>query len=130
MRSRSNTTFPGPATTEPPEEFRKRIALYLEEHQAAKPGAPVSLLFFMQAWMKEHLSRTAKLYSAFLNARGVRGQTLAHPTDSSLAGSWQAWSPGTACGLPDSPTLRYSFRHVRELHCHRPLDEEASALRL
>src|ERR1041385_4332542 len=26
--------------------------------------------------------------------------------------------------------LRYSFSHVRELHCHRPLDEEAGALRL
>ena len=53
------------------EEFRKRLAEYLEAHKAGKPGVPVSLLFFMQGWMKEHFSRTDKLYSAFLNARGV-----------------------------------------------------------
>jgi hemerythrin len=54
------------------EEFRKRLAEYLEAHKASKPGVPVSLLFFMQEWIKEHLSKTDKLYSAFLNARGVR----------------------------------------------------------
>jgi hemerythrin len=54
------------------EEFRKRLAEYLEAHKAGKPGVPVSLLFFMQEWIKEHLSKTDKLYSAFLNARGVR----------------------------------------------------------
>ena len=54
------------------EEFRKRLAEYLGAHKAGKPGVPVSLLFFMQEWMKEHLSKTDKLYSAFLNARGVR----------------------------------------------------------
>lgn len=53
------------------EEFRRRLAEYLEAHKAGKPGVPVSLLFFMQEWMKEHLSKTDKLYSAFLNARGV-----------------------------------------------------------
>jgi hemerythrin len=40
--------------------------------KAGKPGVPVSLLLYMQTWMKEHLSKTDKLYSAFLNARGVR----------------------------------------------------------
>jgi hemerythrin len=54
------------------DEFRKRLAEYLEAHKAGKPGVPVSLLFFMQEWMKEHVSKTDKLYSAFLNARGVR----------------------------------------------------------
>ena len=54
------------------EEFRKRLAEYLGAHKAGKPGVPVSLLFFMQEWMKEHLSKTDKLYSTFLNARGVR----------------------------------------------------------
>lgn len=54
------------------EEFRKRLAEYLEAHKAGKPGVSVSLLFFMQEWMKEHLYKTDKLYRAFLNARGVR----------------------------------------------------------
>jgi hemerythrin-like metal-binding protein len=54
------------------EEFRKRLAEYLEAHKAGKPGVPVSLLFFMQEWMREHVSKTDKLYSPFLNARGVR----------------------------------------------------------
>jgi hemerythrin len=54
------------------EEFRKRLAEYLEAHKAGKPGVPVSLLFFMEGWLKEHLQKTDKLYSAFLNARGVR----------------------------------------------------------
>jgi hemerythrin len=54
------------------EEFRKKLAEYLESHKTGKPGTPVSLLFFMQEWMKEHLSKTDKLYSAYLNARGVR----------------------------------------------------------
>ena len=54
------------------EEFRKRLAEYLDAHKAGKPGVPVSLLFFMQEWMKEHVCKTDKLYSAYLNARGVR----------------------------------------------------------
>ena len=53
------------------EEFRKRLAEFLEAHKAGKPGVAVSLLFFMQEWMREHLAKTDKLYSAFLNARGV-----------------------------------------------------------
>jgi hypothetical protein len=52
--------------------FRKKLSEYLEAHKAGKPGVPVSLLFFMQERMKENLSKTDKLYSAYLNARGVR----------------------------------------------------------
>jgi hemerythrin len=64
--------FPGPFTHRTqPEGFRKRFAEYLEAHKAGRPGVPVSLLFFIQAWMQEHLSKT-KLYSVILNARGVR----------------------------------------------------------
>jgi len=31
---------------------------------------------FMQCWLKEHVMRTDKQYSAFLNARGARQVTL------------------------------------------------------
>jgi hemerythrin len=65
--------FPGLFSHQAQHElFRQRIAAYLEDHKAARPGVPVSLLFFMQDWLKDHLLQTDKLYSAFLNARGVR----------------------------------------------------------
>ena len=65
--------FPGLPTHRTQHElFRHQIAAYLLDHKAAKPGVPVSLLFFMQAWLKQHVLTTDKQYSAFLNARGVR----------------------------------------------------------
>lgn len=64
--------FPGLSTHRAQhEEFRRRLAEYLEAHKAGKPGVPVSLLFFMQEWLKNHLAKTDRLYSGFLNARGV-----------------------------------------------------------
>jgi hemerythrin len=52
--------------------FRKKIATLIEDFRASKPGVPVSLLLFLQTWLKDHLLKTDKLYSAYLNARGVR----------------------------------------------------------
>lgn len=54
------------------ELFRQKIAVFLEDHRASKPGVPVSLMLFMQGWLKQHVMKTDKLYSAYLNARGVR----------------------------------------------------------
>jgi hemerythrin-like metal-binding protein len=54
------------------EMFRRKIAGFIEDHRAGKPGVPVTLLQFMQDWLRQHLLRTDKLYSAYLNARGVR----------------------------------------------------------
>jgi len=65
--------FPGLPTHRTQHElFRQQIAAYLLDHKAAKPGVPVSLLFFMQDWLKQHVLKTDKQYTAFLNARGVR----------------------------------------------------------
>ena len=65
--------FPGLSTHQTQHEmFRQKIAIYLEDQKAGKPGVPVSLLLFMQEWMKQHLLTTDRQYSAFLNARGVR----------------------------------------------------------
>jgi hemerythrin len=65
--------FPGRCTHRTEHEsFRRKIEVFLEEHKAARPGVPVSLLFFVQAWLKHHVLKTDKQYSAFLNARGVR----------------------------------------------------------
>ena len=65
--------FPGLPTHRTQHElFRHKVAEYLEEHRAAKGGVPVSLLFFLKDWLKRHVQKTDKQYSAFLNARGVR----------------------------------------------------------
>lgn len=38
---------------------------------AGKPDIPSSLLVFLQQWLRHHVLKTDKEYSAFLNARGV-----------------------------------------------------------
>ena len=52
--------------------FRQTIQKFLEQHQAGSTGVPVSLLMFLQTWLKQHVLKTDKLYSAYLNARGVK----------------------------------------------------------
>ena len=65
--------FPGlPTHRTQHEMFRQTIASYLEDHEPAEPGVPVSLLLFVQVWLKQHVLKTDKQYSAFLNTRGVR----------------------------------------------------------
>ena len=53
------------------EMFRTRMMTFLEKHRAAKPGVSVELLLFLQTWLKTHVLKTDKQYTAFLNARGV-----------------------------------------------------------
>jgi hemerythrin len=53
------------------EMFRNQIAAFLKDYESGKSGVPVSLLQFMQSWLKQHVMRTDKQYSDFLNARGV-----------------------------------------------------------
>jgi len=52
--------------------FTRNIEKFLEDHKAGKTGVPVKLMFFMQSWLQEHLLKTDKAFSAYLNARGVR----------------------------------------------------------
>jgi hemerythrin len=64
--------FPGLAahrTTH--EKFIQSIKQFTADHRAGKPGAPVSIMLYLQAWLKEHLLGEDKLYVDFLNARGV-----------------------------------------------------------
>lgn len=53
------------------EEFRQKIDEFLTAHRAGKAGVPVEALLFLKDWLKDHLLRTDRQYSAFLNARGV-----------------------------------------------------------
>ena len=65
--------FPGLLTHRTQHQmFRDRMAHFLEDRNAAKPGVPVALMLFMQGWLKQHVLKTDKLYSAFLKAHGVR----------------------------------------------------------
>ncbi len=64
--------FPGLAAHRDQHElFRKNIATFLEDHKAGKRGVPVTLMFFLQNWLKDHVQRADKQYSGFLNARGA-----------------------------------------------------------
>jgi len=53
------------------EMFRDKVGAFLDDYRAGRSGVAVSLMLFLQAWLNRHLLKTDKLYSAFLNARGV-----------------------------------------------------------
>ena len=64
--------FPGLSTHRAQhEEFRRKLTGFLDAFHAGKSCVPVSVLLFMQTWLKEHLLKTDQQYSAYLNARGV-----------------------------------------------------------
>jgi len=52
--------------------FARNIKRFLEDYKAGKTGVPVELMLFLQSWLNDHLLKTDKSYSAYLNARGVR----------------------------------------------------------
>lgn len=54
------------------DRFARMVAKLLEDHHAGKTGVPVSLMLFLQTWLREHILVSDKAYSSFLNARGVR----------------------------------------------------------
>lgn len=64
--------FPGlPTHRMQHEMFRKKLLTFLKKHRTARSGVPVELLLFLHSWFKHHLLKTDKLYSKFLNERGV-----------------------------------------------------------
>jgi hemerythrin len=54
------------------DRFAQSVAKFLEDYHAGKAGVPVSLMLFLQTWLKVHILVSDKAYSSFLNARGVR----------------------------------------------------------
>jgi hemerythrin len=54
------------------DRFTQLVAKFLEDCHAGKTGVPVSLMLFLQTWLREHILVSDKAYSSFLNARGVR----------------------------------------------------------
>lgn len=65
--------FPGLSThRHRHDEFRDKIAEFMDAHSAGKAGTPVAVLLFLEDWLKDHLLKTDKQYTDFLHARGVR----------------------------------------------------------
>ena len=54
------------------EAFGRNVKKYLDDYRQGKQHAPVSLLLFLQSWLNEHILKTDKAYSSFLNEHGVR----------------------------------------------------------
>jgi hemerythrin-like metal-binding protein len=54
------------------DKFSHSVVKFLADHRAGRPGVPVSLILFLQDWLKEHILINDKAYVDFLSARGVR----------------------------------------------------------
>lgn len=69
----SKFNYPGlPTHRAEHQAFVDRVVKLVKDYRDGKPGVPVSLMFFLQAWLKGHILHSDKAYSAFLNARGVK----------------------------------------------------------
>jgi hemerythrin len=53
------------------QELTRKVLAMQAEYKSGNVGVPVSLMLFLQSWLKEHILVTDKRYSAFLNAKGV-----------------------------------------------------------
>jgi hemerythrin len=53
------------------QKFAESVTKLLKDYRVGKSGVPVSLLLFLQTWLKRHILVADKAYSSFLNARGV-----------------------------------------------------------
>jgi len=49
----------------------QRLARFNLSNLAGRSGVPSALLVFLQTWLQDHILKTDKEYSDFLNARGV-----------------------------------------------------------
>jgi hemerythrin len=65
--------FPGLSTHRMEhQKFVQAVTKFMDDYHTGKPGVPVSLLLFLQDWLKQHILVADKAYSGYLNARGVR----------------------------------------------------------
>jgi len=53
------------------QQLTQKVVSLQQECKAGNVGVPVSLMLFLQSWLKEHILETDKQYSGFLNAKGV-----------------------------------------------------------
>ena len=53
------------------QELAQQLTAFNLSNLAGRPGIPAALLVFLQAWLQDHILKTDKEYSSFLNNRGV-----------------------------------------------------------
>ena len=53
------------------DDFKKKVARFKRDFTNQKSDVPVSLLLFLQSWLKEHVLVADKESSAYLKTRGV-----------------------------------------------------------
>lgn len=51
---------------------RSKVLNFERDYRQGKTSIPVSLLLFLDDWLKNHILKSDKSYSAFLNDKGVR----------------------------------------------------------
>ncbi len=51
------------------DEARRQFRTYERDREAGKSGVPVSLLLFLDEWLRQHILKTDLGYAAFVNAR-------------------------------------------------------------
>jgi hemerythrin-like metal-binding protein len=54
------------------QELSQKLTMFNLSNLAGVPGVPAALLVFLQGWLQDHILKTDKEYSGFLNKRGVR----------------------------------------------------------
>lgn len=53
------------------QELCQKLTMFNLSNLAGSPDVPAALLVLLQAWLHEHILKTDKEYSSFLNTRGV-----------------------------------------------------------
>ncbi len=53
------------------DEARRQIEIYERDYALGKQGVPVSLLLFLQAWLRQHILTCDLQYGAYMNHRGI-----------------------------------------------------------
>ena len=67
------TNFPGFAAHQAEhQKFVEKVNQFTEDLKAGRNASPIALLGFVKGWLAEHILRTDRAYSAYLNAQGVR----------------------------------------------------------
>jgi hemerythrin len=67
------TNFPGFAAHQAEhQKFIEKVNQFTEDLKAGRNASSISVLGFLKDWLAEHIKRTDRSYSAYLNAQGVQ----------------------------------------------------------
>jgi len=65
--------FPGLAAHQAEhQKFVEKVNQLTQDLEAGRDASPIALLGFVKDWLAEHIRRTDRAYSAYLNAQGVQ----------------------------------------------------------